>query len=226
MSRPRLLDLFCKAGGASKGYMDAGFLVVGVDIEPQPNYCGHAFYRADALEFVREHGHEFDVIAASPPCQRYSKTAALHRHKESHRQRHPDLVDPTREALRRVGKPYVIENVVGAPLLNPTVLCGTMFNLRVYRHRLFESSVPLPPPPAHPKHKSSTGSHRGYSTFSSGGGMICVAGNNFVREEAAAAMDIDWMKNRKELAQAIPPAYTRWIGEQMMRTLFPNRNLP
>lgn len=223
VSRPTLLDLFCKAGGASRGYMDAGFLVVGVDIEPQPRYCGHAFYQADALSFVRNFGHLFDVIAASPPCQRYSRTRKILEGKGI-ANRYADLLEDTRSALRATGRPFVIENVTAAPLLDPVVLCGTMFGLRVYRHRGFESDVALTAPPAHEPHTVSTGSHRGYSTIANGGGFITVGGNNFRRVEGAAAMAIDWPMTRRELAEAIPPAYTRWIGEQLMRQCFPNRS--
>ena len=118
----RLLDLFCCAGGAGKGYVDAGFEVVGVDIDPQPNYP-FEFHQADAIEFVSAHGHEFDAIHASPPCQAFSKTKTLHDNE------HPDLIEPTREALIATGKPWVIENVVGAPLINPIKLTGQHFGM-------------------------------------------------------------------------------------------------
>lgn len=144
--RPRVLDLFCCAGGAAMGYHRAGFEVVGVDLAPQPNYP-FEFIQADALEYVAEHGHEFDVRHASPPCQAFSKTRTLHGNT------HPELVEPTREALREVGGPYIIENVVGAPLEDPLMLCGSEFGmqapdvdgtpLKLLRHRLFESNVPL-----------------------------------------------------------------------------------
>ena len=116
----RLLDLFCCAGGAGAGYAAAGFEVVGVDIDPQPRYP-FEFVQGDALEYVAEHGHKFDVIHASPPCQAFSRTKTLHTNE------HPDLIEPTRAALRATGKPYVIENVVGAPLLDPIKLDGRHF---------------------------------------------------------------------------------------------------
>jgi DNA (cytosine-5)-methyltransferase 1 len=134
----RLLDLFCGGGGASKGYSDAGFEVVGVDNKNQPHYP-FEFHLGDALEFVREHGHEFDVIASSPPYQHYTALRHLQKGKE-----YPDLVAPTREALRATGKPFIIENVAGAPLQNTVMLCGTMFHLstscgaELRRHRWFE----------------------------------------------------------------------------------------
>lgn len=222
MNRPRLLDLFCCAGGAGEGYRRAGFEVVGVDISPQPHYPFH-FNQADAIAFVLEHGKEFDVIHASPPCQVYSITA------NSHDVEHPDLLAPTREALVEVGRPYVIENVVGAPLLNPVMLCGTMFGLsapdidgvelQLQRHRLFETSFPIglaPAPCAHdgrpvggsykgsrhrkPEHRDNPARRGGYTP------ALSVRG---------ALLGIDWM-NEHELAQAIPPVYTEWIGLQAM----------
>jgi DNA (cytosine-5)-methyltransferase 1 len=139
LSRPLLLDTFCKAGGAGMGYHLAGFDVVGVDIEPQPNYP-FPFIQADAIPYIEEHGHEYDAIHASPPCQAYCAMKHLTT------KAHPDLVDATRAALIKTGKPYVIENVPGAPLINPIILCGTMFGLetscgaQLRRHRLFETN--------------------------------------------------------------------------------------
>lgn len=211
---PKLLDLFSGAGGSAMGYHRAGFDVVGVDIAPQPRYP-FAFHQADALTYLAEHGHEYDFVHASPPCQRYTIGRKIHNSGE----RHPDLVGPTRDLLRATGKPWVIENVPGAPLLNPIMLCGTMFDLRVFRHRLFESSVWLLAP-VHPRHNGNTGATDGYSTLARGrNGYICVAGHNFIREEGAAAMRIDWMATRYELAQAIPPAYTEHIGRVMREML-------
>jgi DNA (cytosine-5)-methyltransferase 1 len=198
--KPKALDLFCCAGGAGMGLHQAGFDVVGVDIKPQSRYP-FEFHQADALAYPLD---GFDFIWASPPCQKYSVTAALHPSRE-----HPDLIDPVRARLAAHGTPYVIENVVGAPLFNPIMLCGTMFGLRVYRHRMFEASFFLSALP-HGKHvQGSTGSHRGYSR---GNPMVCVAGHNFKREEAEQAMGIDWMSSREQLSQAIPPAYSEYIG--------------
>lgn len=214
--RPRLLDLFCGAGGAGMGYQEAGFDVIGVDLRPQPRYP-LPFVQADALEYLTQHGREYDAIHASPPCQRYSKATKVHG--TSAVLEHPDLVSPCRLLLRTIGRPWIIENVVGAPLHNPAMLCGTMFGLRVFRHRLFETSF-LWLAPSHPRHDGSTGAHRGYSTLASGrNGYICVVGNNFIRTEGAAAMGIDWPTTRRELAQAIPPAYTRFIGQQLLTQL-------
>lgn len=210
--RPKLLDAFCGAGGAARGYADAGFDVTGVDINPQKRYP-YYFVRDDALDFVRQHGHKFDVIHASPPCQRYSITRTIHK---GAAEKHPDLVAATRDALRATGKPYIIENVVGAPLIDPLVLCGTMFpgELKVYRHRLFESNLPLVAPP-HGRHI-----HRcaAVGRQPDADGWMTIAGHFTAIEQARVAMGIDWM-TRDELAQAIPPAYTRYLGEQIMAFL-------
>lgn len=206
----RLLDLFCKAGGAAVGYHRAGFdEIVGVDIEPQSRYP-FKFVQADALEYVAEHGAEFDVIHASPPCQAYSVTRSLHDNE------YPDLVDVTRSALERAGVPYVIENVVGAPLRTVVILCGTMFDgLRVYRHRLFESNV-LIPQPFHPAHIEPT-IQRGYAA--EWDGFVTIAGGHNVPVSISKnAMQIDWM-TRDELSQAIPPAYTEYIGRYLLAHL-------
>jgi hypothetical protein len=141
--KPRLLDIFCGAGGCSKGYQRAGFFVVGVDINPMPRYCGDEFHQGDALEYLRDHGHEFDTIHASPPCQAYCSLKGMPNAKK-----HLELVEPCRDLLEASGKLYVIENVPGAPMKSPTILCGTMFGLGtgdadLRRHRLFETNWPL-----------------------------------------------------------------------------------
>ena len=201
----RALDLFCGAGGVSKGLADAGFEVWGVDIKPQSRYIHPGrFVQGDALNPPFDL-REFDFIWASPPCQAYSKTRAIHGRE------YPDLVEPVRRTLRESGVPYVIENVPGAPLENAFVLCGTMFGLRVIRHRHFEATFHVLAPNCG-KH-GPTNSHRGYST---GAEFITVAGNNYRRVEGAAAMGIDWM-SRAELSQAIPPAYAEYIGREFLR---------
>lgn len=214
MNKPRLLDLFCGAGGAAMGYSRAGFEVVGVDIKPQKNYP-FEFHQADALEFLAQHGREYDMIHASPPCQAYSITKNL----ETARADHPVLIEPTREALKNSRKPYVIENVPGAPLINPIMLCGTMFGLGVIRHRLFEirpfvvyltSSCHHNGPVMPMWWKSRRIALANGKTFN----YITVAGKSFLMPEAKRAMGIDWM-NRDELSQAIPPAYTEFIGKQL-----------
>jgi DNA (cytosine-5)-methyltransferase 1 len=207
----RLLDLFCAAGGAAVGYHRAGFEVVGVDIEPQPNYP-FEFVQADALDYVGNLDHWislYDAIHASPPCQAYSFVSL---HRPGLRETHPDLVDPTRELLQQTGRPWVMENVVGSPLRKDVLLCGEMFGLRLHRHRYFETGggffVMSQP---HQKHRlkgalDNCHVEDGYARQ--------VAGNYADHESASAAMGIDWM-NRDELRLAIPPAYTQFIGEQL-----------
>lgn len=214
---PRLLDLFCCAGGAGKGYADAGFEVVGVDIEPQPNYP-FEFHQGDALEYLSEHGHEFDVIHASPPCQAYSTVSGKAR--KHHGAEYPDLVAPTRRLLRALGKPYVIENVVNAPLIDPVMLCGSSFGLDVRRHRLFETSFPLTVPPC--DHAWQTPRFRSLDSRMVKAGRLAsvvgVHGNcNYAGEFElrCKAMGVDWMTNA-ELTQAVPPAYTHYIGRQLL----------
>ncbi len=211
----RLLDLFCKAGGASVGYHRAGFTeIVGVDIEPQPRYP-FTFVQADALEYVAAHGNEFDCIHASPPCQAYTPLRALRSGKV-----YPDLVAATRAALMASGKAWAIENVPGSPLHDGVFLCGSMFGLRVYRHRRFETSVFLWQPD-HPPHLALAGAKgtkggRGRKAHYLGGGNITIAGN--VGSYCGGAMGIDWMIG-KELSQAIPPAYTEWLGKQLLAAM-------
>lgn len=220
--KPRLLDLFCCAGGAGMGYHRAGFDVVGVDIKPQPHYP-FEFHQADALEYLAQHGHEFDAIHASPPCQGYSRLRHLPWLKGKV---YPMLIDPVKELLELSGKPWVIENVEDAPL-EGIVLCGQMFGLPVYRHRKFETSFYMLQP-WHSKHTEVIGHGRlvndrkkGSLNNSSSKGawgkqkIITVAGGQFAKEDGAKALRIDWM-NKKELAQAIPPAYTEFIGEQLL----------
>ncbi len=216
----RLLDLFCCEGGAAMGYHRAGFEVTGVDINPQPRYP-FEFIQGDALEYVAEHGHEFDVIHASPPCQAYSIT------RHSHSVQHPDLVEPTRAALVATGKPYIIENVVGAPLLDPLMLCGSMFqlgatdldgeHLALRRHRLFESNVWLMQPSCDHDPKVLVGGVYG------GGPMQRNKSNKRggytpKRSVRAELMGMDWATSHG-LSQAIPPAYTEFIGHQLMEAI-------
>lgn len=204
----RVLDLFCGAGGAAMGlhraWPDAE--IVGVDIKPQPRYP-FTFVLADAMTFPLE---GYDFIWASPTCQTHSKTRAILRGKGLENPGDDQHIPLIRHRLLCSGITYVIENVPGAPLLNPLMLCGTMFGLRVLRHRYFETNFCWMAP-SHPAHNGGTNSHRGYST---GAKYITVGGNNFIRTEGAAAMGIDWMKTRPELAQAIPPAYSQYIAEQ------------
>lgn len=207
--RPRACDLFCCAGGASMGLFRAGFDVEGWDIRPQKNYP-FKFNLGNALDADLT---GFDFVWASPPCQAHSITKNLPRKKE-----HECFIARTREKLKASGLPYIIENVTGAPLENPGMLCGTMFGLKVFRHRKFESNEMMLFP-AHSKHDGSTGSHRGYSTAATGrNGYICCAGNNYDPKAGGAAMGIEWMI-RAELSQAVPPAYSEFLGLQIIKRL-------
>lgn len=212
--RPRLLDLFCCAGGAGAGYYRAGFDVVGVDINPQPNYP-FAFVQTDALNLNPKFISTFDAIHASPPCQSYSDLAKRNGNADAW----PRLIEPIREVLFRSGLPYIIENVEGAPLLNPIVLCGTMFKgLRVLRHRLFEANFPILTPKHGPHPKVHTFDKR-KSHYGKTNDMVdfvqVTGGGNCTIAAARDAMGIDWM-NKNELNEAIPPAYTRFIGKQLL----------
>lgn len=205
--RPLLLDLFCGAGGASVGYHRAGFDVIGIDINPQPRYP-FPFIQADALGGMVEAKVDWEgyaAIHASPPCQAFTRAKQLQGNA------HPDLLRAVRELLAATGKPYVIENVPGAPLINPTTLCGMMFGLNVYRHRLFESNVPLPLIMHPPHHKKQVKMGRPVREGDIIQVVGCFSGIGYARK----AMGISWM-TRDELAQAIPPAYTEWIGKQII----------
>ena len=212
-----LLDLFCKAGGAAKGYADAGFKVVGVDIEPQPHYP-YEFVQADALTFPLD---GFDAIHASPPCQAFT----VYGNNKAHmRNDHPDLIGPTRERLVAAGVPWVIENVpptraglAYAPLRDPIQLCGTSFPpLEVRRHRLFECSFPLHDlvPPC--DHGRLTERKYPGSSNRPNGRTVCNIGEYRVPVwKQKLAIQIDWM-DLAELAQAVPPPYTEWVGRQLL----------
>lgn len=221
MALPVLLDLFCGAGGAGEGYRRAGFEVVGVDMAPQPRYP-FEFVQDNVLtvldgllSFQRWPGTKlrFTHIHASPPCQAFSDL------QKQNKRTYPDLVAPVRDRLIELGLPYVIENVEGAPLRDPIKLCGTMFpGLRVIRHRLFESNVPLAAP-EHPKHPlvftyDKRKSHYGRLDQNTAFVQVTGGGNCSVAN-ARAAMGIDWM-TKLELNEAIPPAYTEFVGRQII----------
>ncbi|MFF4378756.1 DNA cytosine methyltransferase [Kitasatospora sp. NPDC001547] len=194
LRHPRVLDACCGAGGASMGYHLAGFDVVGVDIAPQPNYP-FEFVQADALEFVAEHGHEFDLIHGSWPCEHYATVTRWRGTPADH----PDLVPEGRRIMEATGRPWVIENVPEAPVRRDYLLCGTQFGLRVRRHRAFETSwgatADLVPPCWH---------RRGLLAF------------DHSQERAYAdAMGCTWMTNQ-EARKAIPPAYTHHIAGQYL----------
>lgn len=216
--KPRLLDLYCGAGGAGYGYHLAGFDVTGVDNRPQPRYP-FTFHQGDALEYLEAHGHEYDAIHASPPCQDHSALSSVTGGNGT-----GWMLAATREALQRLGAPYVIENVPGADMPGSLVLCGSEFGRatttqrhgRVWlkRHRQFESNVFL----------MGAGGCHCYGRPSvpvyghgAGGNRVKLRGTGLA-QAARDVMGIDWMR-RDELDQAIPPAYTLFIGEQLMARL-------
>src|SRR5271166_446067 len=201
----KVVDLFCGAGGASKGYANAGFTVTGVDIEPQSNYP-YDFIQADALTFDVS---GYDIIHASPPCQAYSNLNAYNH------QEYPDLIHPIREILRSSGKPYVIENVTQAPLIEPVILCGVMFDLRLYRHRGFESNLDLKEP-AHYAHDWLC-SRNGYLPTVERPFMSIHGGKHSIPWlwKACEYMGTPWMRTIREVCESIPPAYTHEIGRQL-----------
>lgn len=217
MVRPLLLDLYCCQGGAGMGYHDLGFDIVGVDVVPQPRYP-FPIVIMDALEFARRlltggrvGGYvlsDFVGVHASPPCQRYSDTQRIQDNE------HPDLITFTRELCIAMGLPYVIENVPGArqDLINPIELCGAMFPpLRVYRHRLFECSFSITAPP-HPTHVAPQVKMGRPPRL---GEWVQAVGNFSGVDEARAAMQMPWA-SREGLREAIPPAYTRYVGAALM----------
>jgi DNA (cytosine-5)-methyltransferase 1 len=221
----KLLDLFCGAGGAAVGYSRAGFEVIGVDLDEQKNYP-FEFIKMDAFEALEKYGPYVDAVHASPPCQGYSvmRNLGWHDHID-----YPLLIDPLRKELLTLGKPYVIENVMGAKL-DANYLCGTMFNLRLYRHRLFETNF-FWLAPGHPRHEflfsmpgapkprwAIDGKRRNYRLGDAACGSYPQhAGANW--KAASEAMEIDWM-TKKELTQAIPPAYTEYVGNRLRELRF------
>lgn len=213
----RVLDLFCGEGGAGKGYMNSGHEVTGVDIDEwcSTRYPGR-FYTAEALRFVTDHADRFDLIHASPPCQAHS--VASRRNGIVY----PELVEPTRKTLIEIGKPFVIENVMGAPLQSPTLLCWTMFRqaitmpdglMQMQRHRLFETNWLLgtPGPCRHNRNALTAGAYGGGSSdhrkTKGRGGFVPVL------EVLQVLMEIDWM-SIDGLHQAIPPFFTEYIGKR------------
>ena len=208
---PRLLDLFCGAGGAAMGYHRAGFdEIVGVDNRPQPRYP-FTFEQEDAFVYLVLHGVEFDVIHASPPCQRWAAGG------NARREQYPELIAPLRVFLRKFGVPFVIENVVSAPLHDPVWVCGGALKcatrrLQLHRHRGFESNRMLRGTPCK-SIRSVTCSVTGTGTPT--GTWLQVG--SVSTAERRRLMGIDWMTG-KELSQAVPPAYTEYIGRQLLET--------
>lgn len=214
--RPLAADLFCCAGGAGMGLHHAGFDVEGWDIKPQPRYP-FTFHLGDALEADLS---AFAFVWASPPCQAYTRMSRGLLQSQGRGKEHPRLIEATREKLEAWGGPYIIENVTGAPLRNPLMLCGSSFGLRVQRHRLFESNLMLL---GHgcshgqwdkdlPSLHRLQGKSRVVGCYGHGRG----AGDTV--KAWGDAMEIGWML-RRELAQAIPPAYSNFLGAQVMTTI-------
>jgi DNA (cytosine-5)-methyltransferase 1 len=223
VSRPKLLDLFCCAGGAAVGYHRAGFDVVGVDIEPQRHYP-FEFHQDDALDVLRSIAEgdrfypswmmPFDAVHASPPCQRYSKMSLC---KPGLAATYPDLIAPARELLIAVGLPYVMENVARSPLENWVQVCGSGLGLPLQRHRWFESSVPLwGVPCAHGENAWNPA--YGHATNRKRRRVPVIGEWRVPKHLQDEAMGIDWM-TLKELSEAIPPAYTEHIGTQLLERL-------
>lgn len=209
---PRALDLFCGAGGAARGLMEAGF---------------HVFIQANAFEFFATANPSlYAFIWASPHCQRHSMMKHARNAKGD---AHPDQIGPTRELLQRIGLPWCIENVVGSPLINPIRLCGSMFGLKtpagaeLRRHRLFETSFPLLAPCCQHGRGGVIGVYGGHSRNRSRASKINHRpGSNRPRQHAFIAMGIDWPMTTAEISQAVPPAYAKFIVEQWLRQAKPN----
>lgn len=209
--KPRILDLYCCEGGAAKGYADAGWEVVGVDIEPQPRYP-FEFHWSDARDALHPWSaiwrlDRFDAIHASPPCQKFSKAQRIQGRE------HPDLIAPTRELLEATGLPYVIENVEDArdKLRDPVTLCGTMFGLAQYRHRLFETNWPLDPP-LHGEHYLKQAK---MGRAPADDEIIQAVGNFSGVARARRDLGVPWM-SRDGIRECIPPAFTTFIGERLL----------
>lgn len=202
---PRLLDICCGGGGASVGYANAGFIVVGVDMIDQPGYP-FQFMKRDALSMDYSELMSFDAIHASPPCQQYSKSTAVARKSGKS---YPDLYRQIKAMLVASGLPYIIENVPGSPVRG-IGLCGTMFGIGVFRHRIFESNVRL----VLPDTPCSCSKRR------IGSGFVTVAGSASTKHQGMLAMEVGWMKLKRQVREAIPPRFTEFIGLQIMRSCF------
>jgi DNA (cytosine-5)-methyltransferase 1 len=203
--RPKLLDLFCGAGGAAMGYHRAGFEVIGVDIAPQPRYPFES-HQADALTFPLE---GFDAVHASPPCQAWT----AYRRRPNHVGEYPNLIGATRDRLEAAGVPWIIENVRGSELQTPIQLCGSSFGLDVRRHRWFETSWPLLALPCNHGWQTPRFAHATNRT-----NLRCTVEVGVWRiplDVQQRAMGIDWME-LEELSEAIPPAYTEWLGARLL----------
>lgn len=202
------------------GYFKSGFEVTGVDINTQPNYPFN-FIQSDAIEYVLKHGSEYDVIAASPPCQ---SSSALTKGTNKDKFEYPDLIPATREALANFSVPTIIENVKGAEIRKDVLLCGEMFGLKVIRHRFFEINNIKIESPKHIKHRGRViGYRHGVLTTEADGGYYYapygLGGYKGTVRQWQDAMGIYWTNVRKELAEAIPPLYTNYLGQQIIKQL-------
>jgi len=198
------------------GYYRAGFEVEGVDNKPQPHYP-FKFYQADALEFSLE---GYDAYHASPPCQAFTKYKNVRKDLPD---RYPNLIPLTRQRLENTGKHFVIENVVGAPLVMPILLCGSMFGLDIQRHRLFELTFPILTPNCNHSIWKPNRFPGGRSRERGNARVLCrgtieIGRWNIPLETQNKGMGIDWM-TVEELSEAIPPAYTEYIGKYLLKAL-------
>lgn len=213
--KPRLFDLFCKAGGAAMGYHRAGFEVVGIDIEPQPHYP-FEFIQADALTYPLD---GYDAYHASPPCQPWTRLRKLNV-SQGIAKPYPELIEPVRERLVATGKPYVIENTPGAPLISPFMLCGSSFGLPIRRHRIFEANFAFLELPC--AHYNEIPDKPSLHRLQGASSVVGVYGHGRGKGDNLAlwsqAMGITWM-TRRELAESIPPVYTEYIGKYLFALL-------
>ena len=200
---PKLLDLFCCCGGISKGYHNNGFECTGVDINDNHKYP-YNFIQSDVFELQLSFFEQFDIIHASPPCHRFVWG-------NHNKEKYPDLIDKTRQLLKKTGKPYVIENVPNAPLRKDLLLCGEMFNgLRVLRHRRFEIEGFTVLQPIHGKHKAPIHKNKSYYASIAGHGGESYSYNI---NDWKKAIGIDWVNDKKHLTQMIPPKYSEYISK-------------
>lgn len=216
--KPRLLDAFCGLGGATRGYQEAGFFVLGVDHKPQPDYCGDEFIQADAIKWMIKNRRKFDAVHASPPCQNYSLLTLGNRGKGLF-DNHVDMIIPTRRALMRTEKPWVMENVPQAPMRKDLELCGLMFDLNLFRHRIFELHGFTVPQPAHVPHGDRRVKGWRHGVLQDGD-IMGVYGSGGMKGDLPQwqeAMGIHWSRSWRGLSEAIPPAYTRLIGSEMIK---------